>query len=140
LHVAIQVYIVTYMTSTNTTRIHHLSHLAEMMGSETTDTEAELMAEALIDAGVLDAIPGTLADIDEDRWLEIMKATLNLRLLDETTGEAVGTATPEQIAASLATDTGVILIDTQDGDVLIPGTFWAQYCADNKRVRRVYVA
>lgn len=65
------------MTSThNTTRIHHLSHLAEMMGSETTDTEAELMAEALIDAGVLNAMPGILADIDGDQWLAIMRTAL----------------------------------------------------------------
>jgi hypothetical protein len=64
------------MTSTHNTRIPHLSYLAEMMGNETTDTEAELMAEALIDAGVLDALPGTLVDISEDQWLTIMRNAL----------------------------------------------------------------
>lgn len=56
-------------------------------------------------------------------------------LYDSDTAELIGPATTAQIEASMATDEGHILIDS-DGDVVTDGT-WA---AQQPGVRRVYVA
>lgn len=57
-------------------------------------------------------------------------------LFDYATGDKIGPATPEQIAASLdAGDTGAILIDA-DGTVIADGSWEAQ----QPGVRTVYVA
>lgn len=60
----------------NQHRIRDLHHLAEMMGSETTDDEAAMMRDLLVAAGFLDwthdTVGGTLNDIGDDDWSDIL--------------------------------------------------------------------
>jgi hypothetical protein len=127
---------------TETTRVHSLGYLAEMCGSETTEAEARLVRDALIDRDLLDwsgdAQGGDLHAITDEAFFAIVASatTTGADLMDADTGDKIGAATPAQIEASLAAgDTGIILIDA-DGDVVDDGT-WA---AQQPGVRRVWVA
>lgn len=58
------------MTNETTTRVHHLSDLAYMAGSETTDSEAEALRDLLIERDLLvwtsDRDGGTLTCTDDE--------------------------------------------------------------------------
>jgi hypothetical protein len=59
-----------------TTRVWNLGYLAEMMGDDATDTEATAMRDLLVGYDLLawmsDKDGGTLADIDEQVWLQLL--------------------------------------------------------------------
>jgi hypothetical protein len=59
-------------------------------------------------------------------------------LYDYNTGECCGPATDEQIAASEATDTGAILIDTRTGEVITAGSWEATDAAYAGATRIVF--
>jgi hypothetical protein len=58
----------------NTTKIHNLTYLAEMMGDETTEQEAEAMRDLLVERNLLEWIGdyGIMVDIDDDEWFSLI--------------------------------------------------------------------
>jgi hypothetical protein len=67
-------------SETETTRVHSLGYLAEMCGSETTEAEARLVRDALIDRDLLDwsgdAQGGDLHAITDEAFNAIVVAAL----------------------------------------------------------------
>lgn len=62
-----------------------------------------------------------------------------IRLHDYLTGDFLGPATDEQIAASFAADkNGVVLIDTRSGEVVTPGSWAEQQARQARTLRSVY--
>jgi hypothetical protein len=67
-----------------------------------------------------------------------LMAPNTIYLYDYNTGECCGPATEEQIAASEATETGAILIDTRTGEVITAGSWDATDAAYAGATRIVF--